>query len=384
VLGLSLETTEEVLECFRGIRYVVEKEQHCSGLWHHSVFKGFVKLSKDPNEQAQRLVHEIISRREARVKLSQRIQTLLHEARLARNSGKQFCLQSVEDIWTVILAQHAREHNLHIDTLEQMELLDATKLVEDFAARQPGRCINAFDFAAADGAAVMSKIWIKTEYSGEMNVLRLFMINLAIRGQASDTRSAGSNEPGIEDALRKLLPCPRALPLVLRFKNEGTNFFSYNFPWTSFFRAALGRVTVGSDDNDDVEASKVPNMACGMSIRDALSLCSTQLDEASISTLEQAVAENLQVSFEMEEFVPYGFGSPGWYSKVLPDIQTAIVATGLYARRGSNANESGSNANEIQQRPTTQAEVAEAIERALVILSRHSWFVRDTFNSRHP
>lgn len=121
----------------------------------------------------------------------------------------------------------------------------------------------------------------------------------------------------------------------------------------------------------------VPNMACGMPVRDALSLCGAQFDEASISTLELAVAENLQVSFDMEEFVPDGFRSPSWYSKVLPDIQTAIVATGLYERRGSNA-------NEIKQRPTSQAEVAEAIERALVILSRDSWFVRHTYNSRHP
>jgi hypothetical protein len=321
-------------------------------------------------------VQEVISRREARVKSSQRIQTLLHEARLARNSGEQFCLQSVEDVWSVILAQHAREHDLPFDNLEETDLLGANKLVEAFAAGQPGGCINAFDFAAADGAAVMSKIWTKAKYTGEMNALSMFMIDLTIERRALDTGSAGSDEPGIEDALRKLLPCPRALPLLLRFLSEGEEFFSHNFPWTRFFRAALGQVPVESDV-DDADVHTVHNVAGGMPVRDALSLCSAQFDEASISTLEQAVAENLEVTFDMEEFVPYGFMSPGWYRKVLPDIQTAIVATGLYERRGSNA-------NEIKQRPTSQADVAEAIERALVILSRHSWFVRHTYNSRHP
>jgi hypothetical protein len=159
-----------------------------------------------------------------------------------------------------------------------------------------------------------------------------------------------------------------------------------NFSITSLFRSAIGFVDDSEDDDDEGDddgvALEAPKKKSGMSIRDALACCGSEYREDTIQVLEQAVAQNLCIKMEDGDFVPDGFRSPVWYRLAIPEIESAILATGLYSRRAGapNANES-SNQNEVLQ---TQAATAQAIESALVNLSRHSWLVRNTWNSRHP
>ncbi len=410
VLGLSLETSDEVLVFMGDIRSVVEKEQRCSLLWQYSVFKGFVKLSRDRSDVAQELVQEIVQSREARTQLSCRIEMLLNRARTARTSGQVFCLQSLEDVWSVVLAQRAAEHEIPIESHGDIESLGAIGLIEDFAAKQPEGRIDAVQFAAADGATLMNNVVVGSGLS-ETSMLLLLVHDVA---RAGDSLATCNDQPSIIGTLHKLLSCPHALPLFFRFMKNGTG--EYGFPLTSLFRAATG-------------CCYRPGLR-KVSVSDALSLCNVEYREVTIAVLEHAVAENLVVKVSRGEPVPDAFRSPMWYKKVMPEIKAAIRATGLYGVAtpayvpvppaynpvppaynpappeynpappvpacsvSSPAGNTGAptapahstvapNSNQ-NQRPVTPAAIAEAIERALVTLGRHSWFVRDTWNSRHP
>jgi hypothetical protein len=385
--------SEEVLQFLTDIRSVVEKERGCSGMWHHSIFKGFAKLSRDRSEKAQQIVREIIVRREALSRLSRRIEALLHKASVARSSGSAFALQNVEEVLTVVLAQQARKNKLKIDLLDEIDALGAVGLVEAFAAARPGGQIDAIELAAGDGAALMKDIVIKHEWREDTCLLLAFAEDVIKAGY--DSQTAGNDTPCIHYTMHKLLSCPGLLPLVFRFVKSGEISFSElgSFSITNLFRSAIGFVDNSDDDDDDDDdshdegddagvASEAPKKKSGMSIRDALACCGSEYREDTIQVLEQAVAQNLCIKMEDRDFVPDGFRSPVWYRLAIPEIESAILATGLYSRRAAapNANES-SNQNEV---PQTQAAAAQAIESALVTLSKHSWLVRNTWNSRHP
>lgn len=421
VLGSSLETSEEVLELMTDVRSVVEKEQRCSLLWQHNVFKGFVKLSRDRSDVAQSLVQKLTQSRDARAQLSRRIEMLLIHARAAQKSGQAFCLQSIEDVWSVVLAQQAAKHELPIECLSEIKSLGAIGLVEAFAAKQPDGRIDAVSFAAADGAALMNNVVMRSRRS-ETSMLLSFMYDVARLGDS--THATSDDQPSVISTLHKLLSCPNVLPLLFRFFKHGID--EYGFPLTSLFRSATGYAHHSA-------APQVP-------IREALALCNVEFREDAITVLEDAVSCSWSVKLRGQDVVPDAFSSPMWYRKVMPEIRAAIVATGLYvaaapapANTADSANlpyipqspaynpqppaynpqspaynpaaplhpdppshsqlptadaatahlTGAADANE-NQRPSTPAAIAEAIERALVTLSRHSWFVRETLNSMHP
>jgi hypothetical protein len=411
VLASSFETSEEVLELMRNIRWVVERERRCSLLWQYDVFKGFVKHSRDRSQVAQELVQNILHSRDAQTQLCCRIESLLSRARAARSSGQAFCLQSLEDVWSVILAQRAAYHHIPIQSLGEIESLGAIELVEAFAAQQPEGFIDAVNFAAADGAALMKKVVVRSErsMSETKSMLLPFMYAMA---RAADNGATSNDQPNIIGALHKLLSCPHALPLFFRFfKNDSGEYVlplppqyfcnilrSYGFPLTSLIRSATGRSRPGMRK---------------VSVSDALALCNVEYRDVDIAVLDLAVAEILNVKLRDGEPVPDACMSPMWYQKVMPEIKAAIRATGLYrvaapayvpsapeynpvpspysASPPAAAPEAPApvlstcapNAN-LNQRPTTPAAIAQAIELALVTLGRHSWFVRDTWNSMHP
>jgi hypothetical protein len=390
VLLSNLETSEGVLQFLTDIRFVIEKERHCSGLWHHSVFRGFVKLSKNPSDDAQRLVRKVVARRQAPSQLSRRIDALLQKARATRDCGGSFSLQSVDEVMTVVLAHQACKCKLPVDFLDEIEALGSVSLVEAFAATQPGGLIDAIEFAGGEGAALMKDIMVPhaRRWRDDISLLQVFVTKLIT---ASHNSQSPSGEPNMHDTMRRLLSCPRVLPLVFRFWKSGEMNLSQleGVSITSLLRYSIAPVDHDGccEADEDAEASDAPKMQLGcMPVGDALAACGLQTRGESIALLEQALARNLEVQMEGGDFVPDGFMSPTWYTMAIPEIHLAIIATGLYSRREgqSNANENTSNTPNQNEVPATQAAVAQAIENALLTLCRHSWLVRNTWNSRHP
>ena len=280
------------------VRLTLASVYFCNSLVRYSVFKGFVKLSRDRSDVAQTLVQKITQSRDARGQLCRRLDTLLNHARAAQGAGQAFCLQSVEDVWSVVVAQLAAKQGMTMECLSEIESLGAIGLVEAFAAKQPEGRIDAVSFAAAEGAALMNNVVIRSHHS-ETSLLLSFMHNVARLGDSSRRKS--DDQPSIISTLLKLLSGPTVLPLLFRFFNHGTG--EYGFPVTSLFRSATGHCGLPG-------ASKVP-------IRDALALCNAEFREDSITVLEHAVSCNLSVQMRGGAVVPDGFMSPEWYAEQL-------------------------------------------------------------------
>jgi hypothetical protein len=381
IIGSSLDTSEEVFQLLKAVRFVVETERHCSSLWHHSVFRGFVKLSRDRSEKSQRIVRVVVARREARSHLSGRIEALMHQARATRHCEHPFSLQSVEDVWTIVLALQARKNGLPVNFLEEIEALS---LVESFAATQPGRRINAIDFAAGEGAALMVNIMVPNQckWRDDYCLAHSFVADFLRDFSAGYNSRPNRDQPCIHDTMHRLLSSPRILPLVFRFWKNGemSSLELRNICLTSLLSSAIA--TENHDDNDDdVNASDALRNKPGMSIKDALAVSGMDACERTIAMLEQALSQNLCVEFEGGDLVPDGFSSPLWYSMAIPEIQSVIIATGLYS---PNVDDGSSNTPNQDEVPATHAAVAQAIECALLTLSKHSWLVRNTRNSMHP
>ena len=362
VLGKSLETSEDVLYLLKDIRCVVQEERRCKLMWQQHIFRGFVDLSrKNRGAAAQQIVGLMKLHREARAEASRRIDVMLRRSKEARDSGQVFCLESMEDVWLVILAQQARKHSFAMESLDQFETLGAVALVEDFAAKQPGGRIDAFDFAAADVASIMLRISAREHKLGP-TLLESLIDDLAANGHFSICRgylkeTKVCNQPEtMRVMLHRVLSQPRALPLFFRFVNENsTTGFGYGLDLVALFTSAI------ASDRSNAE----------MTVREALALCKSQFSEDSIAVLEKAVELFWTIKLRRGELEPDHFL---WFSRLCPEIQSAVIATGIYSRP---------NANEDAPRPT-QAAAAAAIESVLVILKRNPWFVRNTLSSTHP
>jgi hypothetical protein len=197
VFGRSLETPENVLILLKDIGCVVKYAENCSGLSHADVFRSFVELSKKRSAAAQIIVERMILHRETHALASQRISVLLRQSKEARVSGQVFRLETMEDVWLVILAQQARKRGIAIGLPDELKTLGAVELIEDFAARQPGGRINAFDFAAADGASITNKMFARDIFRGTL--LESLVCDLAANARNEEEKREESEEEMDDD-----------------------------------------------------------------------------------------------------------------------------------------------------------------------------------------
>ncbi len=371
VLGRDASTPEGVLALLSDVRAVVEDVEKCGGLWAHSVFRGFIKMSAldeglaVPRAHsfmlesitwgcARAAVQRVVEVNEAVSELTFRARCLLggHTtlAAAAAATGAPVRLADVEDFATALAVALPGAD-------DYAELAALRAAVDELAAAQPGKALCAEAFAASRGAALLALAPAPSTVDLLQTKTALMAVVIALINQGNLSYRVGR----LGALLHHRLTPPRALALAYG-PLRGNVSISFDALVESAYAEAAER-----DGAAGVMAALQQAPPRGM----------PAVPPRNLRALLFALEHKLKLRLCRGVPEPDTWRDLRWFSLSKAAVEMAILKTGVHRVPEELAVAVG-------ELPRSDEGKLAAIEACFTVLADHWWVMEGASNPRHP